>query len=99
MSAIKKELDELGVNYAGLLEKSEFVDLLVDARVRGDTASTTRSSGSGSDTSSGGGGGGGSGTTNSDFDPSYKNVEVGRKIHTVKTPLLFFAVLWSKAIE
>lgn len=37
ISLIKKELDEREIGYQGLFEKSEFVDLLVDARARGIT--------------------------------------------------------------
>lgn len=68
---MKKELDERGVSYRGLLEKAEFVDLLVDARVRGITAPT------------GGGEGGADGGDSTDagpkkgeYDPSYKDVKV-----------------------
>ncbi|CAN0344020.1 unnamed protein product, partial [Ectocarpus sp. 13 AM-2016] len=45
VSAMKKELDERGVGYRGLFEKSEFVDLLVDARAKGITAPPPSSSG------------------------------------------------------
>ncbi|CBJ33826.1 hypothetical protein Esi_0630_0002 [Ectocarpus siliculosus] len=56
VSAIKEELDERGVRYRGLFEKSEFVDLLVDARAKGITAPPPSSSG---DTDGGAGSGGG----------------------------------------
>lgn len=83
ISLIKKELNERGVGYVGLLEKSEFVDLLVDARARGITAP----SGGGDGGSTGGDGGreddqsGASAGSVKDgagngFDPSYKEVEV-----------------------
>ncbi|CAN0101964.1 unnamed protein product, partial [Ectocarpus sp. 6 AP-2014] len=56
VSAIKKELDERGVRCRGLFEKSEFVDLLVDARAKGITAPPPSSSG---DTDGGAASGGG----------------------------------------
>lgn len=84
ISAIKKELDERGVSYRGLFEKYEFVELLVDARVRAITAPPAGVSNGDSYRSSGGGGDdGNSGTDSSssdtDVDPSYKDVEVSER--------------------
>ncbi|CAN0459823.1 unnamed protein product, partial [Laminaria digitata] len=56
VSLIKKELDERGVVYRGLLEKSEFVELLVDARARGITAPPADGGGDGGGGAEGGGG-------------------------------------------
>lgn len=76
ISAIKKELDERGVGYRGLFEKTEFVDLLIDARAKGITAPPPADADA--DTDEGGRGTEGTGAnTNKDaFDPSYKEVEV-----------------------
>lgn len=78
VSAIKKELDERGVGYRGLFEKSEFVELLVDARAKGITAPPPSSSG---DTDGGGTSGeGASGQAQDTADPTYKDVEVRRSL-------------------
>lgn len=78
VSAIKKELDERGVGYRGLFEKSEFVDLLVDARANGITAPPPSSSG---DTDGGAGSGGGASAQAQDkADAAYKDVEVRRRL-------------------
>ncbi|CBJ33874.1 hypothetical protein Esi_0665_0002 [Ectocarpus siliculosus] len=73
VSAIKEELDERGVGYRGLFDKSEFVDLLVDARAEGITAPPLSSSG---DTDGGAGSGGGASAQAQDkADAAYKDVE------------------------
>lgn len=80
ISAIKQELDERGVGYRGLLEKSEFVDLLVDARAKGITAPPPPASGG--DGGASASGEGGAGPKKDGFDPSYKEVEVCVGAHT-----------------
>lgn len=85
ISAIKKELDQRGVGYRGLLEKSEFVDLLVDARAKGTTAppSAGGDDGGGEEggaAAAGAPGGGGAGAKKDEFDPSYKEVEVRKSV-------------------
>ena len=79
VSMMKKELDERGVDYRGLLEKSEFVDLLVDARARGITAPSATSGDDGADggeEKEGAGAPSGSKEDENGFDPSYKEVKV-----------------------
>lgn len=76
ISAIKQELDERGVGYRGLLEKSEFVDLLVDARAKGITAPPPPAGDDGGDGAGAAAGEGGAGPKTDGFDPSYKEVEV-----------------------
>lgn len=79
ISAIKQELDERGVGYRELLEKSEFVDLLVDARAKGITAPPPASGGDG-DASASASAEGGAGPNKDEFDPSYKEVEVRKGV-------------------
>lgn len=75
VSQIKKELDERGVSYQGLFEKSEFVDLLLDARVRGITAPAGTGD-TGDENQSRDGVPGAAGSSDNGFDPVYKDVEV-----------------------
>lgn len=80
ISQIKQELDERGVTYRGLLEKSEFVDLLIDARERGITASPTASAGvGGGNAEATRSGEDGAEKRTDGFDPSYKDVEVSER--------------------
>lgn len=80
ISQIKQELEERGVTYRGLLEKSEFVDLLIDARESGITAPTTASAGVGGGNAEVTGSGGDDAEKRTDgFDPSYKDVEVSKQ--------------------
>lgn len=79
MSQIKNELDERGVSYRGLLEKSEFVDLLVDARARGVTAPPP-SSGDGRVSDADDSGAQDNEPRKGGYDPSYKDVEVGASL-------------------
>lgn len=80
ISQIKQELDERGVTYRGLLEKSEFVNLLIDARERGITAPPMASAGVGGGNAEATGSGDGDAEKRTDeFDPSYKEVEVSKQ--------------------
>lgn len=77
VSAIKKELDERGVGYIGLFEKSEFVELLLDARAKGITAPPPGTDSNVGGDAAGEGASSGEKTGGKDgFDPSYKEVEV-----------------------
>lgn len=76
VSAIKKELDERGVGYRGLFEKSVFVELLVDARAKGITAPPPGADVAGGDAAGEGDGSGEKTGEKDGFDPSYKEVEV-----------------------
>lgn len=85
VSMMKKELDERGVGYRGLLEKSEFIELLVDARARGITApsasATDDGSGGGGDgrggREEGGGRGGEEGSASASSDSNTRGQEDG----------------------
>ncbi|CAN0049786.1 unnamed protein product, partial [Discosporangium mesarthrocarpum] len=70
VSEIRKELDERGVSYTGLFEKSEYVSLLADARAKGITR------GPGSRASGGVGGSKVKGGGKGEYDPSYRDLKV-----------------------
>lgn len=84
ISAIKKELDERGVGYRGLFEKTEFVELLVDARAKGITAAPLPAPAD-ADGDAGGAEGAGASKDKEAFDPSYKEVEV--RMHVPLNPV------------
>ena len=92
-SQIKQELDERGVPYRGLLEKSEFVDALVDARARGITATASGDDGGGKATAAdedGAEDAAGAEKDNDGFDSSYKDVEASKRVTAKSRPATAF---------